>query len=502
MLSVPSLSPLALAAPQVAYNVNSTADFPDNNPGDGFCIATNGLCTLRAAIEETNAQAGMDTVNVSAGTYLVDEQLQIDDSLFLNRAGADQTILDGQLSTPILRARTVELLVCDSGNNSVASYRPNGTRNQDYISPGAGGLSNSGAVALNPSGGGDAFVTGFSSGVKNYDEDGVFEADFFDASAPAGFAPTDGVFGDSQISTSDYFVADCFPNSDVIRVDRFNETIKQTLSHADLQQPSSIAFYDEALYVTSSTNHKVIRFPYDDNSELFGSGSEFIGSGLNQPRGIVYREGYFYIANELSDTVAKFNAATGASEGAFVSVGSGGLDGPTDLAFGPYGDLFVISSETHAILRYDGQTGAFKGVFVDGDPADVFLKNPTCLTLRIGVGGGPIVHIRDLTLQNGGSMVGEDTAGLRVDHGASATLRDSIVTGNQSNIFGGGVRNNGQLEIHDTLIHDNQGHPVIDNGARFDSTRAAASELYRSSCPSLNPSLSSPASSILSNPAR
>ncbi|MFN2181888.1 MAG: carbohydrate binding domain-containing protein [Candidatus Promineifilaceae bacterium] len=456
VLSASTAAPHAVAAPQIAFNVNSTADLPDNNPGDGFCIATNGLCTLRAALEETNATEGMDTVNVPAGTYLVDEQLQIDDSLFLNGAGADQTILDGQLSTPILRVRTVELLVCDSGNDSVASYRANGHRNQDYISPGAGGLSIPGSVALDPGNGSTAYVSGYSSGIKIYDADGVFESDFFDANAPANFAPTDGVFGDREISTSDYFIADYFPNNDVIRVDRFTETIKQTLTHANLQQPNSITFYDEALFVTSAGNHKVFRAQYDDGTELFASPAEFISSGLNQPRGIAYHDGSLFVANELSDSVARFNADTGASQGTFVGVGSGGLDGPTDLVFGPYGDLYVISSESHDILRYDGDSGAFKDVVADGDPADIFLKNPTCLTWRIGSGSGPIAHIKGLTLQNGRSSIGEDTAGLRVDHGASVTLRDSVVTGNESNIFGGGVRNGGQLEIYDTLIYDNQ----------------------------------------------
>ncbi len=47
-----------LAAPAGAQNifeVNSTADDPDNNPGNGVCRTAAGICTLRAAIEEANA---------------------------------------------------------------------------------------------------------------------------------------------------------------------------------------------------------------------------------------------------------------------------------------------------------------------------------------------------------------------------------------------------------------------------------------------------------------
>lgn len=34
----------------------------DNTPGDGVCADSVGVCTLRAAIEESNALAGLDTI--------------------------------------------------------------------------------------------------------------------------------------------------------------------------------------------------------------------------------------------------------------------------------------------------------------------------------------------------------------------------------------------------------------------------------------------------------
>jgi CSLREA domain-containing protein len=48
------------------FTVNSTKDFSDIDPGDGVCdtIAVQLLnpCTLRGAIQEANALAGMDTI--------------------------------------------------------------------------------------------------------------------------------------------------------------------------------------------------------------------------------------------------------------------------------------------------------------------------------------------------------------------------------------------------------------------------------------------------------
>jgi CSLREA domain-containing protein len=42
--------------------VNSTGDGVDSNPGDGNCDVADGECTLRAAIQESNALAGLDTI--------------------------------------------------------------------------------------------------------------------------------------------------------------------------------------------------------------------------------------------------------------------------------------------------------------------------------------------------------------------------------------------------------------------------------------------------------
>ena len=56
------------AAPVVAdggLTVNSVADAPDWRPGDGRCetAPSNGVCTLRAAIQEANALAGRDNIS-------------------------------------------------------------------------------------------------------------------------------------------------------------------------------------------------------------------------------------------------------------------------------------------------------------------------------------------------------------------------------------------------------------------------------------------------------
>jgi Peptidase family C25 len=57
-VSTPLLSPAPL--PLV---VNSTTDVGDLTPGDGVCLTATAVCTLRAAIEESNAVNDVDTIN-------------------------------------------------------------------------------------------------------------------------------------------------------------------------------------------------------------------------------------------------------------------------------------------------------------------------------------------------------------------------------------------------------------------------------------------------------
>ncbi len=91
--------------PAATFVVNSTEDLPDADQGDNVCAASNGKCTLRAAIMQANFTAGADTITLPPGTYQLtrsgdDDQavlgdLDITDSLTIIGAGADVTIVDG-----------------------------------------------------------------------------------------------------------------------------------------------------------------------------------------------------------------------------------------------------------------------------------------------------------------------------------------------------------------------------------------------------------------------
>jgi hypothetical protein len=62
--------------------------------------------------------------------------------------------------------------------------------------------------------------------------------------------------------------------------------------------------------------------------------------------------------------VLRYDGTTGAFMGAFVPMGSGGLQAPVDLVFGRDGNLYVSNVFPDSVLRYDGVTGAFVDAFV------------------------------------------------------------------------------------------------------------------------------------------
>ena len=102
LLSQAGLRPVTASA---SFTVNSTADAVDANPGDGICAASGGQCTLRAAIQETNALGGANSVTLPAGTFTLTlsgagedsaltGDLDITDQLSLTGAGIGETIID------------------------------------------------------------------------------------------------------------------------------------------------------------------------------------------------------------------------------------------------------------------------------------------------------------------------------------------------------------------------------------------------------------------------
>ncbi|MCB1590202.1 MAG: CSLREA domain-containing protein [Xanthomonadales bacterium] len=108
--ALPALCLLALSSPLLAaeFIINTTADAPDTNPGDGQCtgfgLPPSARCSLRAAIMEANAQGGTHLIGLPEGDYILDEAGIDEDQAVTGDLDirADITIVNGSAALPFI----------------------------------------------------------------------------------------------------------------------------------------------------------------------------------------------------------------------------------------------------------------------------------------------------------------------------------------------------------------------------------------------------------------
>ncbi len=125
------------------------------------------------------------------------------------------------------------------------------------------------------------------------------------------------------------------------------------------------------------------------------------------------------------------------------------------------GDLDINQS-----LTIQG-AGAGQTILDGGGLDRVFEINPP------GLAPSVVVTLAGLTIRNG-SVSGADGGGIRVagadGSSASLTVRDSVVTGNTTNGFGGGIRVNGSLTLINTTVSNNSATTTGGAGGGIDSS--------------------------------
>lgn len=146
-----------------------------------------------------------------------------------------------------------------------------------------------------------------------------------------------------------------------------------------LNQPQGLVFgpHDHNLYVASG-EYAPSSDPHTAVLRFNGTTGALIdrfadSSGLDGPHAVVFGpDGNLYVADGIGPNghVIRYNGATGAYMDDFVPQNSGGLARPFALVFGPSGrgpgnpDLYVVSRVTDSVKRYHGTTGAYLGDFV------------------------------------------------------------------------------------------------------------------------------------------
>jgi sugar lactone lactonase YvrE len=134
---------------------------------------------------------------------------------------------------------------------------------------------------------------------------------------------------------------------------------------------------DANLYVASYHEHAVSRYNGVSGQPMpspSGTGAFFVSAGsggLSGPSKVAFGpDGNLYVTDWDSFAVLRYDGTTGqplptsGNAGAvFVTAGSGGLNQPESLGFGPDGKLYVASYSNHVVLRYSGTTGTFMDTF-------------------------------------------------------------------------------------------------------------------------------------------
>ncbi len=110
----------------------------------------------------------------------------------------------------------------------------------------------------------------------------------------------------------------------------------------------------------------VFRLTVTDNLGATGNDNVQVTVNSSTPTGIYD----LFVASQNTNSVKRYNGITGAFMGDFVSSGSGGLNAPQEVAWGPDGHLYVTGFYTPYLMRYDSANGNYLGQFSSGYALD------------------------------------------------------------------------------------------------------------------------------------
>jgi sugar lactone lactonase YvrE len=286
------------------------------------------------------------------------------------------------VSTPVALD---EVLYVSSGlTNSVLAYDGESGAFQRTFASG-GGLTEPEGIAF----GSDAnlYVSSRSDEVLRYDgKTGAFIDVFASGNGlvdPAGIAfggPDNDLFVSSGLT-------DDGRGSQILRFDGVTgafETVVDPNNAAGLDDPEGMTFGPDGLLYVDDTPEapeagQVLRYDPATNEFVDEFVSGAASGNLVDPTDLVFGpDGDLFVSSAETSEVKRYDGTTGAFEGDFITAGLGGLEEAEGMAFSSNGNLFVASELGNAVLEYNGTTGAFVGEFVTADSGG--LGEPTLMT--------------------------------------------------------------------------------------------------------------------------
>ncbi len=409
------------------FAVNSTVDAVDAHPGDGICATAVGACTLRAAIQETDALSGADEITVPAGTYQLTiagvgedagatGDLDITDDLVVTGAGRDETVIDGGGLDRVLQigpfGRLEELVV------SKLSFLAIRNGNAGIESPPGGGITNGGITTLESMTISGNTSVGGGGGILNHEVlllSGVILEGNSGGGVGGGGLLTSAAFGSGKVMIRDSEIR--------------NNTAGE--GGGIFQLYGSLEMSGSSIHSNATTGPIggggggiLIR-----GGDAHISGSEIRSNSANGGGGLVVARTQ---EADASLNLADSHISDNMSEDGAGGLGIGGAS--TTLR-----NVKVTRNRAGRPGWISGQVGGLiNGGTLVGDNVEVSENE------AVGVGDGGVENSGEMTLRNS-TVSGNIGTGIFNRQGSALTLEGVTVSDNTGTFDGGGIYNEGRL---------------------------------------------------------
>jgi DNA-binding beta-propeller fold protein YncE len=168
-----------------------------------------------------------------------------------------------------------------------------------------------------------------------------------------------------------------------------------------------------SLVISNPGTNSVLQ--YSDSGTSLGTFVSSGSGGLSDPGGLAFGStGDLFVVSRNNNSVLRFAGANGASIETFIN---SNLNSPTDLAFGPDGNIYVANAGPlpAQIQRFDATTAAYLGNFITGAVPD--LNTPLYIDfgsgeLAVGTGTDRVYRFNGITGAALGSLVRDTPEGV------------------------------------------------------------------------------------------
>lgn len=424
----------------LAFTINDTSDVVDSNPGDGYCdtdsTPDNSPCTLRAAIQETNALAGTHTMTLPAGTYVL-SLVGYDDSTTNSAATGDLdisgtvTLTGAGASTTEIDAQGLEDCAVTGTNDRIFHVLSGATATLSKVTIKNGGYDSSCSM-------GPYFDEG--GGIKNSGTLTVSEVIITDNQSERHGG---GIYNEGTLAVSDSVINDNSSNyGGGIKDYRGKTTITGSTIAGNFGDESGggIVTEEGSLSISDSTIYQNISVAGGGIIGFMPSGTISITNSTIQENAAIFAAGMGCGLATVNITNSTFSGNTVINYPSSSETDCGNLvdddsDGNVDLADSDCTNGFN-----------NGETGSECGDGANND-SDAYtdFDDPDCL---IGTGGA----ISDYSLYG-------------TNYTCNITLTNSTLSGNSAENRGGAINIfNSSLTINNGTIYDNTADSIAGGG--------------------------------------